>query len=152
VVNAALQADYLFVGAAIRARLAEKVPELAVDGSVVEIEGLEAMAASINAPTVFVAWDADLFEDADTARAAGGRNTLMRQVWNVIVVARNAAQGAGAYRDNTVGALLAKVQAALAGFEPTGAFKPLLRVQGRRAQYSANTGVYPLAFQIQLSL
>lgn len=146
----ALLADYLFVGPLIRARLAAELPAFSAEGAVQDIEGYEqAVQRAIAAPMAFVAWDGDTLGDGD---ANAGRNVLLRQGWSVLIVARNATQSSGAWRDETVGPLLACVHQALAGWTPEGAFKPLKRVQGRPARYADNAGMYPMAFQIQLSL
>ena len=151
--NEALGSDYLFVGAAIRARLAAQVPALAADGAVQDIEHLEqAVQRAVSDATVFVAWDGDNIEAGEQGRAAGGRSQAMRQVWTAIVVVRNSAQHDGNARNVEAGPLLAQVHTALAGWMPPGAFRPLQRVQGRRAQYTANVGLYPLAFEVGLTL
>ena len=76
----------------------------------------------------------------------------MRQIWTAIVVVRNSAQHDGNARNVEAGPLLAQVHSALAGWVPPGAFRPLQRVQGRRAQYTPNVGLYPLTFELALTL
>ena len=152
--NDALQADYLFVGARIRERLADQVAALAADGAIRDVENLseQAVQRGISDATVFVAWDGDQFETGEQGRAGGGRSQQMRQAWTAVVAVRSADQHDDSARNEAVGPLLAAIHHALAGWVPAGAFRPLLRVQGRKAQYLPNAGLYPLSFEVLLSL
>lgn len=153
--NEALQVDYLFVGARIRERLADQVLQLATPGSIVDVENLseQAIQRGVSDAIAFVGWDGDQFETGEQARAGGGRSQAMRQVWTVLVAVRNAAQQDGNARNVTVGPLLGAIHKALAGWAPPGGFRPLLRVPGRRPpQYASNVGLYPLTFEISLTL
>lgn len=151
--TAALLLDYLFAGELIKARLASQVSELASADAVDGVEQLaQAVARNINAPRAFVMYEGDVFNTSDAGRAGGGASQIVQQQWSVILAVRNAAQHEGDARNASAGPLLSRVHKALAGWAPPGAVRPFVRVQGRRPNYSANVGLYPLTFGLSLNL
>lgn len=150
----ALLLDYLFAGAAIEQRLRSQVAELAGADAVRAVDQLaQAVERSITGPTAFVLWEGDAFDTGERGRAAGGTSQIVRQQWTVLLAVRHAGQKApGAARNESAGPLLAAIHKALAGWIPEGAFRPLQRTQGRRATYTANVALYPLAFDLPLTL
>ena len=150
--NAAALLDYLFVRGLIQARLADQEPLLAT-GNVSGVEDLaQAVERGLRDTTAFVLWEGDVFDTSEQGRAGAGKNQLVQQQWSVILAVRNADQNDADARNASAGPLLAQVHKALAGWVPEGAFRPLLRVQGRRANYTPNVGLYPLTFALPLSL
>lgn len=143
----ALLLDYLFARPLIEARLVDQVADLA--GGVYGIDELaQAVEKNITAPTAFVLWEGDAFGDS----AVEGRSQIMRQQWTVLLAVRNATQQRGAPRNESAGPLMSAVHKALAGWKPEGALRPLARTTGRRANYTRNVGLYPLAFQLPLNI
>lgn len=151
--NAALLADYLFLRPLIQARLQAEVAELAAAGAVQGIEDLaQAMERSINAPSVYVLWEGDVFDTTEAGRARGGKSQALGQQWTTLLGVRNADQITLDGRNAVAGPLLSKIHKAIAGWAPDGAFRPFQRIQGRRPAYSPNVGLYPLTFEISFNL
>lgn len=151
--NAALLVDYLFAGALIRARLRDQVAGLAAEDSVQGIETFaQAAEKNIQAPTAFVLWEGDTIDASEAGRAAGGRSQLLTQQWTVLLAVRNAVQHDLDARNNSAGPLLSAIHKALAGWAPDGSLRPLTRAPGRKANYTANVGLYPLSFALPLHL
>lgn len=149
----ALLLDYLFAGAVIEARLRDQVTELAAEGAVQGVEAFsQALERSISAPTAFVLWEGDLFPTGESSSAAGGKSQIVTQQWSVLLAVRNASQVVRAARNASAGPLLSAIHKALAGWTPEGAYRPMRRISGRRASFSPNVGLYPLAFGLPLTL
>lgn len=151
--NSALLLDYLFAGALIRARLRDQVAGLAAQDSVRGIETLaQAVEKSISAPTAFVLWEGDNVDASEAGRAGGGRSQVLRQQWTVLLAVRNATQNDPDARNESAGPYLGAIHKALAGWAPEGSPRPFVRAAGRKANYTANVGLYPLSFELQLHL
>jgi hypothetical protein len=149
--NAALLLDYLFAGDAIRARLRTSVQGLAAEDAVQGIETLgQAVEKNILSPTVFVLWEGDLVETGDTGRAGRGTSQIIRQQWTVLLAVRNAMQHDPDARNEAAGPFLSAIHKAIAGWHPEGSARPFTRAQGRKATYTANVGLYPVSFELQL--
>lgn len=144
--NPLLDANYLFVGPLIEARLRDQLGALPV-------EGIEQLSQAIDAqdlrPAVaYVMWGGDRFTDT----AANGDATTMYQQWVVWLRIRNASAADKDARNKTAGVQLSGLHKALAGFKPDGQHRPLKRTGGPRPNYQTTSGLYPLAFEIQLHL
>lgn len=151
--NAALLLDYLFAGELIRARLREQVAGLGAEDSVQGIETLaQAVEKNIQAPTVFVLWEGDAINTSELGSAGAGRSQLLRQQWTVLLAVRNATQNDPKARNESAGPFLSAIHKALAGWAPEGTVRPFVRAQGRKANYTANVGLYPLTFDLPLNL
>ncbi|MCW5657447.1 MAG: hypothetical protein KIT60_07070 [Burkholderiaceae bacterium] len=149
--NAAAAADYLFIGPLIEQRLRAQI------GENVPVEGVEHMAQARDAQdlrelVLYVMWGGDSFAGGEASRARGGESQRVFQRWIVWLRVRNASVANKAARSTRAGPLLSAVHKALAGWTPEGAFRPLLRTQGPAPDYQAASGLYPLAFEINLSL
>lgn len=147
--NAALLADYLFVGARVRQRLAETLPSVPVEG----IEELVQLGAEdMRSRAVFVLWGGERFDASATGRAGAGTSQLLTQSWLVWLHVRHASQVDRDARNTVAGPLLATIHKALAGWTPEGAHRPLLRGASRTPSYRKTNALYPLGFDITLTL
>lgn len=149
--NPALLADYLFIAPLIEQRL-----RTTLDVGV-PVEGIEQMsqareAQDLRATVIYVMWGGDRFDGGDLGRAGGGASQRLWQRWIVWIRVRNASQASKDARNAGAGALLSAVHKALAGWEPEGALRKLVRTQGPAPDYQAASGLYPLAFEINLAL
>jgi hypothetical protein len=142
----AIHSDHLFAGEQIRQRLRDKLPAgLPVDG----IEQLaQAGAEDLRPRAVYVMWDGERF--SGVAPRAGMVEVV--QTWLVLLHVRHASAHDKDARNGVAGPLLSQVHQALAGFTPTGAFRALERASGRRPSYTAQSALYPLAFELTLGL
>lgn len=149
----AQQADYLFASEQIRLRVLDQIPDQLDAGQVLPIENLEqAMSAGGNlSPLVFILWEGDQFEAPNTQAAWATAQTML-QVWTVLLQVRNVSQVDLAARNVDASRLLSRLHVALSGWTPTGAMRPLQRVQGRAAQYRAGVALYPISFSLPLAL
>lgn len=149
--NPALLLDYLFIGPLIEERLRA---ELAAG---VPVEGIEQMsqardAQDLRAQVVYVMWGGDRFDGGDAGRSGGGTSQRLWQRWIVWLRLRNASVAIKDARNAGAGALLSATHKALAGWEPEGALRKLVRTQGPAPDYQTASGLYPLAFEINLAL
>lgn len=145
--NEALLADYLYIGPLIEERL------LAMLDAGVPVEGIEQLsqardAQDLRAQVLYVMWGGDRFVSA----ANGGLSQMFYQRWLVWVRVRNASLAAKDARNTAAGALLSAVHKALAGWKPGSEVRALLRTQGPAPDYQSTSGLYPLAFEINLIL
>lgn len=151
--NAALLLDYLFVGALLQARLREQVPALSALGAVEGIESLaQASEKNITAPKVFLLWEGERFDTGPQGSALGGATQIVGQQWSALLAVRNAAQNTPDARNSAAGPLMSAIHKAIAGWTPPGGFRPFRRTQGRKPNYTANVGLYPLTFELSLHL
>lgn len=146
----AIDADYLFVGPLVLARLADQVTGTPV-------EGIEDMAqarddADMRPRVLYVMWGGDRFDTTEAGRAANGASQKLYQRWIVWLKVRNASQARKDARNTEAGAVLMQVHKALAGWVPPGGLRPLVRTQGPAPDYKPASGLYPLSFEIQLAL
>jgi hypothetical protein len=144
--NALLEANYLFVGPLIEQRLRTLVADLPV-------EGIEDMAQAVDAQdrrkcVAYVMWGGDRFPES----AAGGEAAALYQQWVVWLRVLNASSTDKDARSTAAGGLLSGLHKALAGWKPEGCFRGLKRTGGPRPNYQTTSGLYPLAFEIQLHL
>jgi len=143
-------ANYLFLQPLIEARLkAEVAGGMPVEG----IEELAQAGKEDQRPfVIFVYWAGDRFDETEAGRAGRGTSQMMRQRWFVILYARNAAQANRDARNASVGALLTQLHKALAGWQPEGCARTFTRCNGLVPDYTRASGLYPLAFEITLTL
>lgn len=149
--NAALAADYLFLAPLIEQRLREEIAEG------VPVEGIEQLSQVVDAAelrpfVMYVMWGGDRVPQVEGARSGQGASQVLYQRWIVWLRVRNASTADKAARNLAAGPLLSAIHKAIAGWVPGGAFKPFLRAQGVPPDYKAASGMYPLAFEINLVL
>ncbi len=150
--NPALLADYLFIGPLIEDRLRGQLP------TGTPVEGIEQLsqardAQDLRAVVVYVMWGGDRFDGGDAGRAGGGASQRLYQRWIAWIRVRNGSVVVKDARNAGAGPLLSAVHKALAGWEPDGALtRKLVRTQGPAPDYQAASGLYPLAFEINLAL
>lgn len=143
-----LREDWLSIGAQIVERLqGELSGELRQVRLAAAIE--EIGDASPASPAVWVAWGGDRI--ADGAGPGQGAAQAIDQQWIVALLVRSAKDAAsGGGVADKAGPLLARILAALMGWQPQGC-RALRRVEAPRPTYLAGTGVYPLAFAARLT-
>lgn len=147
----ALLTNYLFIGPLLEQRLREQI------GEGIPVEGIEAMSQARDAQekravVLYVMWGGDRFNTSEGGRAAGGASQLMHQRWIVFVRVENASTVNKDARSERAGPLLSAVHKAIAGWKPEGSYRTMVRTQGPGPDYQATSGLYPLAFEIQLAL
>jgi hypothetical protein len=143
----ASQRDYLFMQPLIAQRLRDQIPGLLAYG----VQSMDQiLATELREPVCFVLWDGERFKDVGRS----GGSTIATQRWAVMLAVANATQDAqDAPLNNQAGPLLAQIHTALAGCEVEQIpGRALRRVNGRTPIYSANAGVYPLTFEIDINL
>lgn len=144
----ALQSDYLFLGALIKARLLAQVADMPVETCERPEQVLE---ADRRAHMLMVLWAGDRFDTGAGGRAEAGAQ-LVWQRWLVCVALNNVGAAKDA-RHLAAGPLLSAVHQALAGWRPDGCPRPLLRANAPLAPvFTDRKAIYPLGFEIQLSL
>jgi hypothetical protein len=145
----AILEDYLFVAPLLAARLESLLPEIPVD--VCETED-QVLKADRRARVLMVMWAGDRVDAGDNGRAREGASQLVHQRWLVVLGLNNVAKGADA-RNVAAGPLLSRVHKALAGWTPLGAGRALRRASAPlRPTFTESKAVYPLGFEITLSL
>lgn len=149
----ALQADYLFVGQAIVARIQSAVPQIApTDVMLIEQISQAGAQQGPRGPLVWVLWEGEQFAQGEGRQAMDGGAQQSTQLWTVILHVRNASQVQDDARNATAGPLLSALHRALAGWRPDGVVRGLHRAPGRRPDYQPNSALYPLTFGISLHL
>ena len=148
--NAALLADYLFLGPMIEAQLLAAVPN-------VPVEGIETMSQArddqdLRAQVLYVMWGGDRFDTSASGVSSNGLSQKIAQRWIVWLKVRNTSAANKDARNAGAGPLLSAVHKALAGWKPEGVFRTLIRTQGPAPDYQAASGLYPLSFEINLVL
>lgn len=141
----AIDSDYLFAQAAICQRINELHPEL--DARPVD-EMASATEQHVASPRVFVAWAGEQVAD----HAGHATRTAITHRYTVLLVLRHAQQGDQGKRNGLAGPLLSKLHQALAGHQPEGAHRPFKRVTGAAPSYNQAVGIYPLSFELQITL
>lgn len=145
----ALVEDYLFIGPLLVARLAEQVADIPVD--LVE-RPEQVLEADKRQRVIMVMWAGDRIVEGETGRAASGASQALRQRWLVVFATNNVGKAAAA-RQLGVGPVLSAVHRAVAGWIPEGAARPLLRANAPlQPTYTSSKGVFPLGFEIALTL
>lgn len=149
--NPSLLADYLFIGPLIEARLAEQL------GENIAVESIEQMSqvrdnAELRELVVYVMWGGDRFNTTEGGRAGAGASQQVYQRWIVWVRVRNESQADLAARNRRAGPVLSATHKALAGWMPEGGLRPFVRAQGPTPDYRTTSGLYPLAFEINMAL
>lgn len=149
--NQALLADYLFLGPLIEERLRDQLPFAA------PVESIEAMSQAIDAAemrelVVYVMWGGDRFNTTERGRAGGGASQQLFQRWITWIRVANESQADRAARNRAAGPVLSAVHKALAGWTPSGALSQFVRTQGPAPDYRPASGLYPLAFEINMVL
>ena len=142
----AIHSDHLFAGEQIRLRLREQMPaDLPIEG----IEQLaQAGAGDLRQRVIYVMWDGERISGV----AARGATAEVVQTWLVLLHMSHVRQIDKDARNSKAGPLLSQLHKALAGFTPDGAFKALERVNAGRPSYTAQSALYPLAFELTLGL
>lgn len=141
----AIDADYLFAQTDICQRINELYP--ALNAAPID-EMARITEQQIASPRAFVAWAGEVIADD----AGDGRRVLSRQKFTVLLLVRHAQQGDAGKRNAVAGPWLANLHTALAGYKPEGAHRPLRRVSGTAPNYPASVGIYPLTFELSISL
>jgi hypothetical protein len=145
---AALAADYLFVGPLVVARLAAELAPVPSE----QVETADQLVKELRAKALKVMWAGDRIETSESGRAGGGSSQLIHQRWLVALMLQNAGQKADA-RHTAAGPLLSQVHAALAGWVPEGANRPIRRAPAPLPpQFLPTHAMYPLGFEITLTL
>lgn len=141
----ALAADYLFIGPLMVARLQDQVVDIAVE--MVE-RPEQVLEADKRARVLMVMWGGDRF--GDEARA--GASQVLVQRW-MVLLGLNSVAPAAAARNLAVGPMLSQVHRALAGWAPEGSPRALRRANAAlQPLFTQSKAVYPLGFEVQLSL
>ncbi len=142
-----LAEDWLSIGAQIVERLqGELGGELKQVRLAAAIE--EVGDAAPASPSVWVAWGGDRIVDG--AGPGSGAAQAIDQTWIVALLVRSAKEAAsGGGAADKAGPLIARILAALMGWQPDGS-RALRRVEAPRPAYVAGTGVYPLAFAARI--
>lgn len=144
--------DYLFVGERLLARLREQLADVVHGDDIRPIEDIAQALASPRPAVVFVLWDGDQFSAADATEARAGAARQAQQLWSVLLSVRNASQVDDDARARQAGPLLSLIHRSVAGWAPAGCVRPFSRIQGRAAQYSGLSSLYPLTFSIPVHL
>lgn len=149
--NPNLVQDYLFLGPLIEDRLRGEI------GQNVAVESIEQMSqvrdnADLRELVVYVMWGGDRFNTTEGGRAGAGASQQVYQRWIVWARVRNESTADLAARNRRAGPLLSAIHKALAGWVPEGALRPLVRAQGPAPDYRPASGLYPLAFEINMAL
>lgn len=143
----ALLLDYLFLADRIAERIKALVPNVEVQG----IDELsQATEANITTDMVYVMWEGDKFPEGEGQRSASSQ--AFNQMWTVMYAKREASQFNLDANQRSAGPMLASLHKAIAGWTPTDAFRPFYRINGRKPNYRANVGLYPLTFSIPLNI
>lgn len=147
----ALLADYLFLGPLIEERLREQFAEP------LPVESIEAMSQAVDAmehreAVLYVMWGGDRFNTGQSGRAGGGTSQQVYQRWITWLRIANESAADRAARNRLAGPYLSATHKAIAGWTPPGAFNPFLRTQGPAPDYKPASGLYPLAFEINMVL
>jgi len=139
--------DWLHVGAQMVERigmeLEDDIRQVRLAAALEEIND-----AAPAAPAVWVVWAGDRIVEG--AGPGQGAAQAIDQQWIVALLvrsARDAASGSGVI--HAAGPLLARILAALMGWQPQGC-RALRRIEAPRPSYVAGAGVYPLAFAARL--
>jgi hypothetical protein len=145
----ALAADYLFLAPLLQARLLDQVADVPVD--VCETPD-QVLAQDKRPRALLVLWAGDRVDEAAGGQARGGASQLLHQRWLVCLGLNNAGKAADA-RNTAAGPVLSQVHKALAGWTPEGCARPMRRANAPlRPTFAATKAVYPLGFEITLSL
>lgn len=139
--------NYLEIEPALIARVAAAVPGLRKVFGMAELATIRERAAQF-APCACVVYDGDTVPGGDGARAGNGAAQVVLQRWVVWLIVRNvrdANDGAAARSD--AGPLLSLLIQALAGWQPTPAFRPLRRNSAPRPLFEDGVIHFPLLFE-----
>jgi hypothetical protein len=132
--------------ARLREQLAPLRPAIKVF-TAADLEGVE--AAQQFTPAVHLVYD----EYSVTESRPDGTQARITQQWMAVVATRHQASlRTGAVARENGGAIAMAVCAALMGFKPTGASKPMRLTNPRRLEYLAGFHLLPLAFEAEMIL
>lgn len=136
------QANALWAGPAIVARLADQVPELR---QVLLLDEIDPKAnGPRQLPAAVVLLDRFL-PNADAQRA----QALVQQDWLVALAVRSAATDADR-NSAQIGPLIPRVVKALQGWAPPGQLRSLVWRPGLRPNYGRDISYWPLVFSLQV--
>ncbi len=141
--------DYLAAEQLLIARLRSAVPGFHAVLGAADLDGVAEAGQTV--PAAHVIYDGDALPGGDAARGGAGAAQMVAQRWMIVVAVRNVRQtlsGDGARGE--AGPLISQTLAALSGWQPSPAFRPLRRVPGPRPGYNAGFGYFPLLFEAQL--
>lgn len=142
----ALEADYLFLGPLIAARLADQLPGLPCD---VCEDADQVLQADKRARVLMVLWAGERF----TGQAGQGTSQSLEQRWLVILAANSLGTKANTARTTGAGPLLSQIHKALAGWTPPGCHRPMRRANSPLPPtFTDSKAVYPLGFEVPLTL
>ncbi len=143
----ALKTDYLFIGPLLVSRLQTEVPDLPVDLCERPEQVLE---VDRRARVLMVMWAGDRFSTGE-GRMSDSATQVVYQRWLVVLGINNV--GHRDARNADAGRLLSSVHYAVAGWKPEGCPRALLRANSPLAPvFTKDKGLYPLGFEISLSL
>lgn len=146
--NAHFAANYLFMGPLIEQRLREQF------GDELPVEPIEQYSQATDStdlrPVVlYVLWGGERVAGNEAGRTRDGQR--IDQVWVAALRVRSVATGTG--RNGVAGPWLGRIHRALNGWAPQQAYgNAMARAQGPAPSLAKDSGLYPLAFQINLKL
>lgn len=142
----ALEADYLFLGPLIQARLADQVPGLPCD---VCEDADQVLQADKRHKVLMVLWGGERF----AGEARQGASQALDHRWLVILAINSVANKSNTARATGAGPLLSKIHQALAGWTPPGCHRPMRRANSPLPPtFTDSKAVYPLGFEVPLTL
>lgn len=138
--------NYFAMESEIVDRLRSQVPELVEVYTPFDISDMVELGQVV--PAAHVIYRGDTLSD-DVGR---GRAVMVTQSWLVVLVVQNSASQ---MQDTTqirvdAGLIVSKILAALQGWQPESSTRPLKRVNGVPAGYSAGFSYFPFAFEGEL--
>lgn len=138
--------DYLCAEQLIIERLRQQIPDLRAVLAAADLADLT--EAQQTTPAVHVIYDGDRLGDS----AGRGAGQMVYQRWLTVVTVRSArGQRSGAGAREVAGPIITEVIQSLAGWAPSDAHQPLVRVSAPRPHYSAGGYAYiPLAWETRI--
>ena len=129
----------------LKAKLADMLPKIDVLTSV----DLNAVSEETQVtPAIHV-----VYADYHVAESKGGKLYRIEQTWLAVVVTRNMRSlRAGTDAREDAGLIAMRVLAALGGFQPTIATKPMALIDGPKGGFRVGCQYLPLAFQVELPM
>lgn len=140
--------DFLALEDLIITRIRTGMPELVACGSYLTLTTLQ--HALLHFPSAWVGYGGYQIEGSPLANGAVQQ---IRQIWNVTLVVRSAADpGDGSEIRNSAGPLLAKILQLLMGWKPHDKVRSLELVPAPDPDYGDGVGMFHLSFATSISL
>lgn len=141
--------NYLEAEGLIIARIKAEVSGLKAVLPAADLAGVAENAQP--SPAVHVIYAGDQVPGSDNQRSTSGALQKVTQQWYAVVAVRNArTQTSGAAARETAGPIITQVLAALAGWQPADAFKPLKRVNAPPPKTIGTFAYFPLLFTTEV--